>query len=393
MIPWRIHLMLLVGLPIVLTAKVSFADEPIAPIARRIPPDGLRLPATARKKLHFRLAELRQRLEQANHPLKADVTIYTKAVEYALAHNEFYATKDEALATQALDTAERRFRRLKKNETPWENQTGLVVRGYHSTIDGSPQPYGLEIPAELPSDRPVPLYVWLHGRGDKTTDLHFIAQRQSRAGKIAPAGAIVLHPFGRHCIGFKSAGEIDVLESVAHVCSQYNIDKNRIVLMGFSMGGAGCWHLGAHYTDRWVAMSPGAGFAETARYNKLARSNYPAWYEQRLWGMYDVPCYVRNLFNLPVVAYSGEIDKQIQAARVMEEAFEAEGRKLPHVIGPGMGHKYHPDSLAAILARMDAAASAGPRSLARKGLAANANIAIQPSALGRGARTDRALAR
>ena len=78
-----------------------------------------------------------------------------------------------------------------------------------------------------------------------------------------------------------------------------------------------------HYADRWTALSPGAGFAETARYNRLTPDKFPPWYEQQLWGAYDVPGYVRNLFNPAVVAYSGEKDKQIQAARVMEEAFQS----------------------------------------------------------------------
>ncbi len=72
-----------------------------------------------------------------------------------------------------------------------------------------------------------------------------------------------------------------------------------------------------------------------------------------------MPDYTRNLFNLPVIAYSGENDKQIQAARVMEEAFQAEGRTLDHLIGPGMGHKYHPDVLKELIGRLSAAAEAG----------------------------------
>jgi dienelactone hydrolase len=160
-------------------------------------------------------------------------------------------------------------------------------------------------------------------------------------------------------MGFKSAGEIDVLEAIEHVKSQYKIDDKRIVLMGFSMGGAGTWHVGAHYADRWVAMSPGAGFAETALYNRILPADYPVDYEQTLWGLYDVPNYTRNLFNLPVVAYSGEVDKQIQAARVMERAFEDHGQSLHHIVGPGMGHRYHPNSLKQIMAMMKQAEKRG----------------------------------
>ena len=106
-------------------------------------------------------------------------------------------------------------------------------------------------------------------------------------------------------------------------------------------------------------MSPGAGFAETAQYNRLTPDRYPADIEQTLWKVYDCPNYARNLLNLPVVAYSGEKDKQIQAARVMESALAREGHTLKHIIGPGMGHKYHPDSLAEILRQMNEAVKQG----------------------------------
>lgn len=323
-------------------------------IPRRLPPQGKALQAEDKAALTEQVTQLRAKCEQLkDHPLLPDAEILVKAVEYALLHGEFYKPTDAAVAQQQLKLAAERLAELEKNQASWAKQSGLVVRGYRSAIDNSAQPYGIEIPADLDLNKPVPLYVWLHGRGDSNTDMHFIKDRLSRGGRVNPPGAIVVHPFGRHCVGFKSAGEIDVLDVVSKMQKHYNIDPNRIVLMGFSMGGAGCWHIGAHYPDRWVAMSPGAGFAETARYQKLKPENFPPKYEQTLWGLYDVPDYVRNLFNLPVIAYSGEVDPQMQAALVMEEAFADEGRTLPHLIGPGMGHKYHPDTLAEILKRID----------------------------------------
>jgi hypothetical protein len=52
----------------------------------------------------------------------------------------------------------------------------------------------------------------------------------------------------------------------------------------------------------------------------------------------------RNLSGLPLVAYSGEIDGQKQAADIMVRYAEKEGITFPHVIGPQTPHKYHPDS-------------------------------------------------
>ena len=301
--------------------------------------------------------------ERADDPRTSDVAIFTKAVDFALRHREFYVPKDADKAVTLLAEANKRLNELETlpadGAPSWGRAKGLVVRGYKSQIDDSPQPYGLVIPEDYDPKVPVPLYAWLHGRGDKNTDLHFITERMTKVGQIAPPGAIVLHPFGRHCVGFKFAGEIDVLEAMEDVQQHYKIDPQRIVLIGFSMGGAGAWHIGAHYADRFCAISPGAGFAETARYRRLKPEDYPPEYEQKLWGLYDVPNYTRNLFNTPVIAYSGELDKQIQAARVMEEAFAKEGRTLTHLIGPMTEHKYEPETLQELLRRIDEHVQAG----------------------------------
>ncbi|MFN3190319.1 MAG: prolyl oligopeptidase family serine peptidase [Aureliella sp.] len=288
--------------------------------------------------------------------VRPDVEVLLKACQFAIEFQEFYKKSDFSKVDRLLDMAQSRLEQSKRSRVyPWQRRDGFQVRGFHSRIDGSSQPYGLVFPEgglKTELKEKVPLYVWLHGRGDKNTDLHFICDRLDKAGQIRPENAIVVHPFGRQCVGYKSAGETDVIEAIESVCQEYPIDRDRIVLMGFSMGGAGVWHLAAHYSELFIAASPGAGFAETARYQRLKPENYPPAYEQTLWKFYDVPGYVRNLFNLPVIAYSGENDKQIQAARVMEEAFRDEGEELTHLIGPGMGHKYHPDTLKEILSRL-----------------------------------------
>ncbi|MGE0608990.1 MAG: prolyl oligopeptidase family serine peptidase [Pirellulales bacterium] len=341
------------------------AAEPVG-IPRVIPPPGIELADTDKLPLQAATDHLGQRLAtvpthpQAERilPLLPDVEIYYKAVRYALDLDEFYRPTDAAAAGQLLQQAEQRLDNLLAGSAPWAVDEGLVVRGYRSRIDESVQPYGLVIPADLDRGKPCPLYVWLHGRGDKATDLGFILDRQANAGTIQPPDGIVLHPFGRFCNAFKFAGETDVFEAIEAVQRHYRIDPYRIVLWGFSMGGAGAWHLAAHHPDRWAAASPGAGFAETALYQNLNVANISA-AERTLWNMYDVPSYTRNLFNLPLIAYSGERDKQIQAARVMEQAFSEEGRTLRHLIGPDTEHRYHSETLAELSRQMTEHAADG----------------------------------
>ena len=76
---------------------------------------------------------------------------------------------------------------------------------------------------------------------------------------------------------------------------------------------------------------------------RLDKATIP-WFEQKLWQWYDATDYALNLFNSPVVAYSGELDKQRQAADMMALAMNREGLPLIHLIGPKTEHRYEPET-------------------------------------------------
>ena len=283
--------------------------------------------------------------------LIADVAVLSKAVGFALDLGEFKDAKEIGWALELLAIGEDRMDALGRGEMPWLNAAGMnVIRGYKSDLDGSYQPYGLEVPHQFNRSvgGEIGLEVWLHGRDDSLSDIKFLHQRLTSRSPFQINDAIVLHPYGRYCNAFKFAGEVDVFEAIEAVCRDYPIDRDRIVLRGFSMGGGGVWHLAVHHADFWAAASPGAGFSETSDYLGLeSMPPRPEW-EKTLFHWYDATDYAPNLFQLPVVAYSGEVDKQIQAARQMESALADEGMKLAHVIGAGMGHKYDAGSIQAI---------------------------------------------
>jgi predicted esterase len=285
------------------------------------------------------------------HPRAADAEIFLKAVRYAIDFDEWYdKTAEDSVkkANTLLDEAARRIESLKKNQTPWLGGSGMKVVGFYSKIDNSPQPYGVEIPEGLSygaGQQAVPMWIWLHGRGDTATDLNFVygKLKATKPGQFQPAGTIVIHPFGRFCNGWKSAGETDVFEARDDAVARFNIHPDRIALAGFSMGGAGAWHIGAHYADQWACVHTGAGFVDVKRYQKLTPEMMPPWYEQKLWGTYDVPDAARNFFNVPLVAYSGENDKQRDSAEYMTEVLDNENYTLRHHVGPGVEHKYEPN--------------------------------------------------
>ena len=70
-------------------ASFAAADDVIAPIARVLPPAGIELPPAERSKLNYETSLLKNRLIGVrDQPLKPDVEIYAKAVDYALRHGE-----------------------------------------------------------------------------------------------------------------------------------------------------------------------------------------------------------------------------------------------------------------------------------------------------------------
>ena len=336
-----------------------------------MPAVGIEIPEDTRRALRERtdalgqaIAQLRDQLAKSPPLLRflPDVQVYHKAVDWALRHRIFFKENEFKTANELLAEGTERAKQLAEGKAPWTRKPGLVVRGYVSRLDGSVQPFGLVIPQSFSTDpwRKRRLDVWLHGRDNKLSELKFIQQRRTSAGQFVPPDTIVLHPYGRFCNAFKFAGEVDVFEALEHVKQNCPVDDSRVSVRGFSMGGAGCWHLAAHYAGDWVAAAPGAGFAESLEYLGLDKKGVlPPKYERTLWGLYDATLYAGNFFNTATVAYSGEDDKQIQAARIMERFLTGEGLTLRHVIGPKTGHKYHPTAKAEIDERINAIAARG----------------------------------
>lgn len=345
---------------------------------RPIPPLGVEVPQADREALQKGLDELKEligevRKAQAKNPqladLLPDVEIFHKAVDWALRYQEFQKAEEIKTAYGQLDEGKRRAVALKSGDAPWTRAKGLVVRAYRSKIDGSLQPYGMSIPASYNGAR-TRMDFWLRGRAEKSGELAFIEDRMKGTGAINPAHVLVLHPFGRFCCANKMAGEVDLFEAYEHARKFYNIDEDRLVVRGFSMGGAAAWQFATHFPSMWCAASPGAGFSETPEFLMLfqqeALTGIPD-YQRTLWHLYNASDYALNLSHCPTVAYSGEIDKQKQAADVMAREMKKENLELLHLIGPQTAHKLHPGSLKEIEARLAAIAAKGrdraPRTL------------------------------
>ncbi len=326
--------------------------------------------AEQKAEIHKKLAELSARIaalgDKTDPGLLADVQIYRKAADYILRFpEEFFGPNYAAETIMALNTGIGRAIELENGTSSWTKKTGNVVRGFMSRIDGSAQPYGLTIPASYDGKRPMRLDVWLHGTQQQMNEVRFLQQQAGthETSQILAADFIQLEPFARMNHSYKFYAETDVYEAIAAVRKQYNIDPERIVLRGHSMGGhQGSARLAIQNPTFFAAFESSAGYSETKEYagNRLPKEGLTPYQEAALHYV-DAEDYALNGFNVPFVSYGGEKDAQLRASVRFREAVEREGFRLtkesPYkwtttdmralfLIGPDTGHAWHKQSKA-----------------------------------------------
>jgi pimeloyl-ACP methyl ester carboxylesterase len=150
-------------------------------------------------------------------------------------------------------------------------QRRILECSYRLVEADAEMPYALFVPSGYSAGTPAPLIIDLHGLNitplmqmlfDGTTDL---AERY---------GFIVVAPMGFSLSGWWGArsgrpgelSELDAMKVLDLMRQRYAIDRDRIYLMGHSMGGAGTYHLGGKYPDIWAGIAPisGAGGIDPA---------------------------------------------------------------------------------------------------------------------------------
>ncbi len=323
-------------------------------------PAGAQITNNQRRSLEAELARQQAAFDEAAPSLqgtqRTDIAVCLKAVRWGLSHNEF-PKKDYVRQTQrVLTLARQRLAAPKSAAATYFSTTH--VRGYVSKLDGSIQPYAISFPPgfDPKSTESLPLHLKLHGRANQMNEVNFF---QRHEGKSPAEGQtwIQLDVYGRGNNAYRWAGEVDVFEALADVKRRHYIDENRITLHGFSMGGAGAYHLGVHHPGVWSSAGAGAGFVDFYRYQKQSQQ-LPAQQHATL-GIYDAVDYAMNTFNVPFVAYGGEKDKQLLSGKMMKAAAEKAGVDLKLIIGPNMGHKFDPKSLTEFMAFHAAASGKG----------------------------------
>jgi pimeloyl-ACP methyl ester carboxylesterase len=284
-------------------------------------------------------------------PILADVEIYHKAAAWINRLDEYYDKRSPEWTLKVLDLGLLRASQAGRGEAPWLLPISqMSLKAYRSRVDGSLQPYAVTYPKDFGKD---PKTKWrvdlvLHGRDNSLNEVKFIQQHSAEKAVPPDQKFIQIDIFGRGNNAYRWAGETDVEEVWAAFVNTERmlgradaIDPRRVVLRGFSMGGAGTWHFGLHRPDNWCVIGPGAGFTTTVGYVKDLPTKLPSHIEACLH-IYDAVDYAPNAFNVPIVAYGGSDDPQLQAARNIEAILKPLNIPMTLLVAEGLKHEFPP---------------------------------------------------
>lgn len=120
---------------------------------------------------------------------------------------------------------------------------------------GGVQPYGMYVPAAYHErTEPWPLIVYLHGLNNYYYEPFGLVQGLDEA--MDEGGYLFAGLLGRGDLSYLGRGELDVREAIADIAANYDVDPDRIHLMGHSMGSIGTHNVVTRNPDRFASASP-----------------------------------------------------------------------------------------------------------------------------------------
>lgn len=147
---------------------------------------------------------------------------------------------------------------------------GVQGNGNAALFAGPFQPYLVWVPENV---RPgLPLVMYMHGSSQThlsaVNSAHYDPSTRDPVANLPEAffdfDAVVAWPLGRGPEqGYTGSSEQDVIDVTDDVLSRLELDRERVMLAGLSMGGIGTFRLGQLYPDRWSVAYADVGIDDT----------------------------------------------------------------------------------------------------------------------------------
>lgn len=196
--------------------------------------------------------------------------------------------------------------------------------GQYFHFVGKYQPYGIYIPKSGDNSAPRSLQVILHGCEANHASQTNQPNMQKQFGD--DLNRILVSPLGRGPYGFYSdLSERDALDVLDDTIANFNVDLDRVLVGGYSMGGFGSTRLAALYPDRFAGLSNWVGFTGSVLNTPLPGNPLVEGekalqgitgdalpLQGRIGGDINISNYLGNLRHVPSTHSYGALDELVQ---------------------------------------------------------------------------------
>ena len=124
---------------------------------------------------------------------------------------------------------------------------------------GGEMPYALSIPANYDEKAPPPLVLALHPGGKQGPYYGSLNMRRIFEPALRDWGAIIVAPDAPIRRWTDDTADRAVMDVLKQVIDNYAVDRSRILVTGFSMGGRGTWFFATQHPDFFTGAIPIAG--------------------------------------------------------------------------------------------------------------------------------------
>jgi predicted peptidase len=179
--------------------------------------------------------------------------------------------------------------------------------------DGTTILYGRAVPGDYDPKQPRPLVLALHPGGDKTSYYGAQYMRTVFLPGLRELNPIMVAPDCPTRAWSDPAAEKAVMALMASVLSEYSVDRRRVLVMGFSLGGRGTWFMESRHSDLFTAAIVMAGTTD-----------------EPLEGLARIPTYIIHSRDDQVVPFA--------QAEQRAASLERMGRPVKFEALEGLGH-------------------------------------------------------
>jgi len=181
------------------------------------------------------------------------------------------------------------------------------------TPDGTTLLYGRAVPGDYDPKQPRPLVLALHPGGEKAPYYGAQYMRAVFLPGLRELNPIMVAPDCPTRAWSDPAAEHAVMALMENVLSEYSIDRGRILVVGFSLGGRGTWFMESRHSDLFTAAIVMAGTTD-----------------ESLEGLARIPTYIIHSRDDKVVPF-GQAEQRAAALERM-------GRPVKFDMLEGLGH-------------------------------------------------------